>query len=445
MGKAIDEVMEGYKETEIGVLPEDWEVVRLREVFQVKQGKALSPKHRKGINPKPFLRTANVFWGRIDISVLDEMDFTDDEVEQLKLIPGDLLVCEGGDVGRTAIWNGEIDVCCYQNHLHRLRSKSENVYPLFYMYWMQAAFLLFQLYGGEGNKTTIPNLSQARLKAFVLPKPPFCEQRKIAHVLSTIQRAIELQDKIIAAARELKKSLMRHLFTYGPVPVDQIDRVPLKETEIGPVPEHWEVVNIGYVTTESYSGGTPSTKESAYWGGSIPWTTTALMGEEEIYLTTYQRLITERALNETSTRLAPKGSLLLGTRVGVGKAVIATFDIAVNQDITVLRLDTQKISPQFLAYGFKTDLVRESLRGKVRGTTIKGIPRNDLLTLCIPLPPLPEQRQIAHFLATVDQKIEAEEKRKAALQSLFQTMLHLLMTGKVRVKDLEVNVDAPGR
>ncbi len=260
-----------------------------------------------------------------------------------------------------------------------------------------------------------------------------------------VQRAIELQDRIIAAARELKKLLMRHLFTFGTVPVDQIDRVPLKETEIGPVPEHWNVVNIGYVTTASYSGGTPSTKESTYWGGSIPWTTTALMGEEEIYLTTYQRLITERALNETSTRLAPKGSMLLGTRVGVGKAVIATFDIAVNQDITVLRLDTQKVSPQFLAYGFKTDIVRESLRGKVRGTTIKGIPRSDLLTLCIPLPPLSEQHQIAYFLATIDQKIEAEEKRKTALKSLFQTMLHRLMTGKVRVKDLEVNLDAPGR
>ncbi|MGB9804787.1 restriction endonuclease subunit S, partial [Desulfofundulus sp.] len=211
-----------------------------------------------------------------------------------------------------------------------------------------------------------------------------------------------------------------------------------KETEIGVLPEDWEVVRVGHVTIESYSGGTPSTKESAYWGGSIPWTTTALMGEEEIYLTTYQRLITERALNETSTRLAPKGSLLLGTRVGVGKAVIATFDIAVNQDITVLRLDTQKILPQFLAYGFKTDLVRESLRGKVRGTTIKGIPRNDLLTLCIPLPPLPEQRKIAHVLSTIQRAIEMQDRVIAAARELKKSLMrHLFTYGPMPVDQID--------
>ena len=115
------------------------------------------------------------------------------------------------------------------------------------MYWMQAAFLLLNLYHGAGVQTTIANLSRSRLSQFLLPKPPLPEQRRIAHVLRTIQRAIAAQDKLIAAARELKRSLMQHLFTYGPVPLDQADQVPLKETEIGPVPEHWEVVRLGEV------------------------------------------------------------------------------------------------------------------------------------------------------------------------------------------------------
>jgi type I restriction enzyme S subunit len=201
------------KETEIGHLPEEWETAKLGDLFEIKQGKALSPQHRRGISPRLFLRTANVFWGRLDLANLDSMDFTDSEVSQLRLMPNDLLVCEGGDIGRTAIWRGELDVCCYQNHLHRLRPIRDVVYPLFYMYWMQAAHLLFGLYGGTGNKTTIPNLSQSRLKSFVLPLPPLPEQQEIASVLSAVDEKIETEQKRKASLQTLFKTMLHFLMT----------------------------------------------------------------------------------------------------------------------------------------------------------------------------------------------------------------------------------------
>jgi type I restriction enzyme S subunit len=208
-----DELPEGFKMTELGPLPEEWEVVRLGKLFQIQQGKALSPSARTGGRKRPFLRTANVLWGRVDLGVLDEMHFGEEEEARLALVPGDLLVCEGGDIGRTAIWEGQLPLVLYQNHLHRLRPARAGVDPLFYMYWMQAAWLLLGLYGGAGNKTTIPNLSRSRLAAFRVPLPPLPEQRAIAEILRTVDRKIEAEESRKQALEALFKTLLHHLMT----------------------------------------------------------------------------------------------------------------------------------------------------------------------------------------------------------------------------------------
>lgn len=207
----VDKVQ--LKETEIGLVPEHWEVVRLGDIFEIQQGKALSPKHRMGKSPFPFLRTANILWGQIDLSVVDEMDFTDEEVQRFKLLPGDLLVCEGGDIGRTAIWRGELSVCCYQNHIHRLRSKNQEIEAEFYMYWMQAAILLFSLYLGQENKTTIPNLSKSRLATFAVPFPSLLEQRAIARVLQAVDKKLQVEKIRKQALEILFQSLLHNLMT----------------------------------------------------------------------------------------------------------------------------------------------------------------------------------------------------------------------------------------
>jgi len=245
---------------------------------------------------------------------------------------------------------------------------------------------------------------------------------------------MEATERVIAAAKELKKSLMRHLFTYGPVPVSERDRVRLKETEIGPIPEDWEVVRLGEVSLRMFSGGTPSTKIDDYWNGKIPWTTTAIIKENDLYLNNYQKTITEKGLKNSSAKIASKGSVLIGTRVGVGKAVIANFDVAINQDLTAVIIDRKKVNSEFLIYYLKQANIQNWFEEHKRGATIKGIPRKDLERLFIPLPPLPIQQKIAQILKAVDEKIETEEKKKEALQALFKTMLHHLMTGKIRVK-----------
>jgi len=104
-------MMEEYQNTEIGFLPNEWDFGRIDDYFSVQQGKQVSKSNRNGENQKPFLRTSNILWGQIVFDKLDHMHFSEQEEVKFQLEKNDLLVCEGGDIGRTAIWNNEVEKC----------------------------------------------------------------------------------------------------------------------------------------------------------------------------------------------------------------------------------------------------------------------------------------------------------------------------------------------
>ena len=421
-----------FKTTELGPLPKEWEVVRLGEVVETSfSGGTPSTKKAEYWNGDiPWITSAIIADEDVFLSKY-QRTITSAGLEHSasKVAPkGSLLVGTRVGVGKAVV--PKFDVAVSQDLTALiLNSKVEAV---FLAYLFKSCTLQKQIQD-RTRGTTIKGIPRRDLLQILIPLPPLPEQRRIAYVLRTIQQAKEATERVIAALKELKKSLMCHLFTYGPVPPAQAEQVPLKETEIGPVPEHWEVVRLGEVVKNSFSGGTPSTKKPEFWDGDIPWITSAMISEDDVFISRYQRMITKLGLEKSASKIAPKGSLVIGTRVGVGKAAVPTFDIAMSQDLTALIL-APDIDPLFLAYLFKSPELQQQVKDRTRGTTIKGIPRRDLLNIPIRFPPLHEQREIARILQTVDRRIEAEEQRKSALEALFKTMLHLLMTGQIRLK-----------
>lgn len=161
-------------------IPNNWEWVRLGTLFQHNTGKALNSSKSEG-KMMPYITTSNLYWNRFELEKLKEMPFTDAEISKCTVIKGDLLVCEGGDIGRAAIWNFDFPIRI-QNHIHRLRSYS-NLNVKFYYY----IFFLYKNVGLIGGKGIgIQGLSSNAIHNILIPLPPLNEQERIVKEIEHI-------------------------------------------------------------------------------------------------------------------------------------------------------------------------------------------------------------------------------------------------------------------
>jgi type I restriction enzyme S subunit len=142
------------------------------------------------------------------------MDFDDEEFKRYKLERGDILVCEGGEVGRTAIYNGEISNCCYQNALHRLRIKSKSIEPFYFVYYMMLASK-YGLIERDTIQVTIAHFTLEKFKKFRVPLPPIALQQEFSAIVEKTESVKEKQKKSREEIDNLFNSLMQRAFNGG--------------------------------------------------------------------------------------------------------------------------------------------------------------------------------------------------------------------------------------
>ena len=212
-------------------------------------------------------------------------------------------------------------------------------------------------------------------------------------------------------------------------PVHVKEATGYKSTDIGMIPEDWDVYSLQDIVNQFINGGTPSTKNEDFWSGNIPWITGADILEQEVAV--IRRHITAEAVDNSSTNVIPKGNLLIVSRTGVGKLAIAPCDIAISQDFTGILLRKEKILAGYLFRYldfFQNVFIRQN-----QGTSIKGITRDTLAAILIAVPSSAEQRAIAETLSDADGLIKSLEalieKRKAIKLAAMQQLL----TGKTRL------------
>ncbi len=169
-------------------IPSSWVCTTMGSIFQHNTGKALNKSASTEGALQPYLTTSNVYWNTFDLSVVKEMRFKESEIEKCTIRKGDLLVCEGGDIGRAAIWDKDYSICI-QNHLHRLRPKGD-VVPLLYLYFIMFLKLSNNL---EGKGIGLQGFSSGLLDKLEVPLPPYNEQIRI---VDKIQETFNMLDSI---------------------------------------------------------------------------------------------------------------------------------------------------------------------------------------------------------------------------------------------------------
>jgi type I restriction enzyme S subunit len=178
---------------------------QLKDIADSRLGKMLSKEAKKGVRPRPYLRNANVQWDHIDLSDLYEMDFDKSEEDKYRLQPGDLLVCEGGEIGRAAVWEGELEECYFQKALHRVRLRDPNALPIYLMHfiaWASTNGAIAELRTGSA----IPHLTGVRLKTLEVVWPSISEQHRIVEYLDGVQAQVtELKRLQAESAAELER------------------------------------------------------------------------------------------------------------------------------------------------------------------------------------------------------------------------------------------------
>lgn len=278
---------------------------------------------------------------------------------------------------------------------------------------------------------TIKGITRDCLEQIRLNIPPLLEQKKIAHILSTVQRAIEAQERIIQTTTKLKKALMHKLFTEG------LHNEPRKQTEIGPVPESWEVVPLeGIAKIERGKFSHRPRNEPRFYGGEYPFVQTGDVSNCDGYVRSYTQTLNEDGL--AISKMFPAGTILITIAANIGFTGILQFDSACPDSLIGIS-PSERVQTQFLNYFLITQQPKMD-RLAPKGTQ-KNINIQFLKPWPVPLPAVEEQEEIAKSFSVIDKKIRFAMAKRNELQDLFRTLLHKLMTAKVRLDHLSIDIN----
>ena len=405
-------------------IPESWMWVHLNQIAVTSLGKTLDKVKNTG-TMRPYLCSINVYWEGIDLTKVKEAKFEDAESEKYLLRKGDLLICEGGEVGRSAIWDSDAEMY-YQNALHRVRFYNDIV-PKFYKY-------LLECYKGMGiidrysKGVTIKHLVQNALYAMWLPLPPLAEQKrivaKIEELLPYIDRyeqawsrledfnkrfPVDMQKSILQMAIQGKlveqrpeegtgEDVFQRLKPYHKWLKPCKDELDFSSMDFD-IPESWTMVELNQLFDfVDYRGKTPNKISEGVF-----LITASNIRRAYMNYTRKEYISREEYEGRQSRGITQKGDLLFTTEAPMGNAALCDLDeCSCGQRIITFKEYTEgTVLPALFMYFILSPQFQQQLLDNCTGTTAKGIKADKLKHFLLPLPPYEEQKRIVAKLEEI--------------------------------------------
>jgi type I restriction enzyme S subunit len=418
------QVKTGYKRTEVGVIPADWEVVRLGEIGEAIIGLTYSPEN-VGENGLLVLRSSNIGDNQLKF---DDNVFVSMEVpDRLITREGDILICvRNGSralIGKTAL----IDETAAGQTFGAFMSifRTQHYHLVFYLF--QTDLIKRQIHENIG--ATINQITNKNLNSFQIPLPPPAEQRAIAGALSDVDALIAGLERLIAKKRAIKQGAMQQLLT--------------GQTRLPGFSGAWETRRLGEIGTFKKGRNIPKRNLSSQ---GVPC---VLYGE--IY-TRYDSVVQE-LVSRIPEQIAAqsvsitKGDILFAgsgeTAEEIGKCFTYVGDEKAYAGGDLIILTPSEDNPIFLGYLLNSPSVNEQKSNLGQGSSVVHIYTSTLQTIEIALPPIEEQQAIAQILSDMDAEIEGLERRRDKTQAIKQGMMQELLTGRVRLVPPSASPSSP--
>lgn len=423
-----------FKQTEIGLIPDDWEIYKIKDVFSfTKKPRMLNID--KDVNV-PFIPMEMIPDNKVYVEDYELKKFGSFSSGTYFEV-GDILLAKitpSFENGKQAI----------PKIPYAYGYATTEVIPIKEIEHVSSKYFLFNyllkndirniLAGKMEGSTGRQRLSKTVLQNTLIPLPPLPEQKKIAHILSKIQQAIEIQEGIIKTTQELKKALMQKLFTEG------LNGEPQKQTEIGPIPQSWEVERIGKYN-EVGTGGTPSTKiKSYYFSPTINWIKSGDI--KNLYIDKFPNKISTDGYNNSNAKLHPIGSVMLamsGRGKTRGTTAILKQEACCSQSVAAIIPNIDHFTSEFIHYSLQFRY--ENIRNLTGSNDRSGLNLSLVRGIKIHKPNLRIQKEVTNILLSLENKYQISLLRISMLKDLFQASLNQLMTGQIRVNEIEFETE----
>ena len=390
----------------------EWKKVKLGEITESCLGKMLDAAKNRG-EYKPYLANLNVRWGSFDTDKLSLMKFEEDEDERYGIKYGDLIICEGGEPGRCAIWKEEIPDMKIQKALHRVRPKKGLVDNFYLFYW----FLL----AGKRNwidqyctGATIKHLPGQKLKEVVVDLPSFATQHRIAAILSRYDSLIENYQKQIKLLEEAAQRLYKEWFVDLRFPGHENTKI------VDGVPEGWEKKRLSDISN-IIMGQSPKSEFYNTDGNGLPF--------HQGVGSYGHRFVVDNTYSTSFTRIAEPNSILFSVRAPVGRLNITKNKIVIGRGLASIN---HKMGCQsYLYYLLKEKFFKDNIIGN--GAIFASISKDELYNLAFIIPSDEMIKRYDAIVNKLDKDIQYVDSQIRLLTEARDRLLPKLMSGEINI------------